>query len=256
MSRTSSVPRTLLRAFAGMALATALIGCGPSTHPEVAKPSDAERLDGYTAMETGYTDPEFNGQFNTEEYSSVNEAGFVSTLARPLSTVSADVDTASYANLRRMINDGSNATEIPSGAVRIEEMLNYFDYAYPAPTGDDLFSITAQLAPCPWNADTQLLTLGFATSPEATSVAEAGSNLVFLVAVSGSMESRDKLDLRERRGDRAGWCQGQRPPRDPARHQAPEGKRLHQWRGRLGAGLRGGRTPLHPRRREPHRHGL
>jgi Ca-activated chloride channel family protein len=195
MSRTSSVPRTLLRALAGMALATALIGCGPSTHPEVAKPSDAERLDGYTAMETGYTDPEFNGQFNTEEYSSVNEAGFVSTLARPLSTVSADVDTASYANLRRMINDGSNAAEIPSGAVRIEEMLNYFDYAYPAPTGDDLFSITAQLAPCPWNPDTQLLSLGFATSPEATSVAEAGSNLVFLVDVSGSMESRDKLDL-------------------------------------------------------------
>ncbi len=165
--------------------------------------------------------------FNTEEYDSVEESGFVSTKTKPLSTISADVDTASYANLRRLLRDGwkvapaadkgaadakTNDTEeypyydpyyysydqpgtIPTGAVRIEEMLNYFDYDYPAPEGADPFRITARMGRCPWNEQTELLVLGYATGEEDRSFAEKGSNLVFLIDVSGSMDEADKLPL-------------------------------------------------------------
>ena len=166
--------------------------------------------------------------YNTEEYAAVEETGFVSTKSSPLSTISADVDTASYANLRRMLRDGyktiANADEgkkddgsskpenvdegiyyddyyyeasgvIPAGAVRIEEMLNYFDYDYPAPEGEDLFRITARMGKCPWNKDSELLVLGYATGEEDRSAAEKGSNLVFLIDVSGSMDEADKLPL-------------------------------------------------------------
>ena len=133
--------------------------------------------------------------FNTEEYNSLDEPGFVSASSRPLSTVSADVDTASYCNLRRMLNDGWWTDEIPAGAVRIEEMLNYFSYDYATPRGSDLFEATVQVGDCPWNDQTKLVTLGFATAPEADGIAQKGSNLVFLIDVSGSMDSPDKLDL-------------------------------------------------------------
>ena len=142
-----------------------------------------------TSTESGMED------FNTEEYSSIEETGFISAATRPLSTVSSDVDTASYCNIRRMLRDGWTPEEIDTGAVRIEEMLNYFSYDYGTPKGDDLFDITVHVGDCPWNADTKLVTLGFATAPEADSIAEKGSNLVFLIDVSGSMASADKLDL-------------------------------------------------------------
>lgn len=132
--------------------------------------------------------------FNTEEYAAVDENGFISTRTRPLSTVSADVDTASYANVRRMVSQGYALDEIPSGAVRAEEMLNYFTYDYAAPTGGNLFSMQAQASTCPWNPDTQLLVLGFATQRESPATSK-GANLVFLIDVSGSMDSPDKLDL-------------------------------------------------------------
>ena len=142
-----------------------------------------------TSTESGMED------FNTEEYSSIEETGFISAATRPLSTVSSDVDTASYCNIRRMLRDGWTPEEIDTGAVRIEEMLNYFSYDYGTPKGEDLFDITVHVGDCPWNADTKLVTLGFATAPEADSIAEKGSNLVFLIDVSGSMDSADKLDL-------------------------------------------------------------
>ena len=159
---------------------------------------------------------------STEEYSSLEETGYVVTASTPLSTVSADVDTASYANLRRMLKEGySTSTSakkeltdddaeqlelypdyyadyydvIPTGAVRIEEMLNYFNYDYDLPKGDDGFAITARMGDCPWNKDTKLLVLGFATAKEDESVSQKGSNLVFLIDVSGSMDSVDKLEL-------------------------------------------------------------
>ncbi len=164
--------------------------------------------------------------YNTEEYSDIDEVGFISTKSRPLSTISADVDTASYANLRRMLRDGwktlataevgtsddkkSGEDEypveyydydydytgvIPAGSVRIEEMLNYFDYDYATPEGEDLFRINARLGKCPWNPDTELLVLGYATGKEDESFAQKGSNLVFLIDVSGSMDEADKLPL-------------------------------------------------------------
>lgn len=131
--------------------------------------------------------------FNTEDYAALHEGGFISTSSRPLSTFSSDVDTASYCNLRRMINEGRKKDEVPSGAVRIEEMLNYFDYSYAAPKGDDLFGVNVEMSACPWNKDTELLVMGFSTAEE--NRAKHGCNLVFLIDSSGSMSSSDKLPL-------------------------------------------------------------
>ncbi len=132
--------------------------------------------------------------FNTEEYAAIQENGFRRVTTDPLSTFSADVDTASYCNLRRMLNDDWYAGEIPSGAVRVEEMLNYFRYDYAAPEGDAKFGVTAQIADCPWNPTNKLLLLGVRAA-DAPEVSDDGSNLVFLVDVSGSMDYANKLDL-------------------------------------------------------------
>ena len=151
--------------------------------------------DSFMVEETGADiAPIDNDPFNTEEYAAIDENGFIATRTQPLSTVSADVDTASYANIRRMIADGYKLDEIPSGAARIEEMLNYFTYDYEKPTDGNLFNMQAEVAQCPWNPDTQLLVLGFAT-PYETGAADNGANLVFLIDVSGSMGSEDKLEL-------------------------------------------------------------
>ncbi len=132
--------------------------------------------------------------WNTEEYDSIREIGFQSVRNQPLSTFSVDVDTASYSNLRRMIEDGYSLEEIPSGAVRIEELLNYFSYDYNLPEGDEPFGVTTVLGDCPWNEDAKLLQIGLKT--EEIDFSEAPhSNLVFLLDVSGSMYSDDKLPL-------------------------------------------------------------
>lgn len=126
---------------------------------------------------------------NTEEYSKSEESGYKKASINPLSTFSADVDTASYANLRRIINEGSR---VPEDAVRIEEMLNYFDYDYPKPTGNSRFSVNTELSDCPWNDKAQLLAVGIqGMDLEKT----PNSNLVFLIDTSGSMSSPDKLEL-------------------------------------------------------------
>ncbi|MDO4401126.1 MAG: VWA domain-containing protein [Coriobacteriia bacterium] len=157
---------------------------------DMAAESDLVVLDG-DGMAYG-TAPEDLGSPNTEEYAAIDETGFVSTATSPLSTVSADVDTASYANLRRMVANGATLAEIPTGAVRIEEMLNYFDYGYASPTGGEKFSMQARVGACPWNPNTQLLVLGFATEQQTE---RKPANLVFLIDVSGSMDDPDKLDL-------------------------------------------------------------
>lgn len=141
-------------------------------------------------MAMPYPEPDFN----TEEYASLRENGFRSVASSPLSTFSADVDTASYCNLRRMLNNGWTADMIPSGAVRVEEMLNYFRYDYEAPRGEDRFGVTAQIADCPWDPESKLLMLGVRAA-DAPERADEGSNLVFLVDVSGSMGDWNKLDL-------------------------------------------------------------
>ena len=131
---------------------------------------------------------------NAEEYSQWEEKGFSSVLAEPLSTFSADVDTASYSNLRRMITDGYEIEEIPEGAVRVEEMLNYFDYDYEGPEGSEPFGVTTHISKCPWNDEAQLLMIGLQTE-EIDYEQAPPSNLVFLLDVSGSMSKADKLPL-------------------------------------------------------------
>ena len=132
--------------------------------------------------------------FSTDEYTMIGENGFVTAAYSPLSTFAADVDTSSYAQLRRRILDGQ---EIPAGSVRIEEMLNYFSYDYRKPEGNEPFGVTMELAACPWNEKTMLLQIGL----QAAAVEEENRtpyNLVFLIDTSGSMEGADRLDLVKR----------------------------------------------------------
>ncbi len=129
--------------------------------------------------------------FNTEAYDAIHENEFRSALQKPLSTFSIDVDAASYSNVRRFLNNGQQP---PKDAVRIEEMINYFDYAYPQPTGDDPFSINTEIAQAPWNEKHKLVHIGLQGRDIATDNLPA-SNLVFLIDVSGSMSSTNKLPL-------------------------------------------------------------
>ena len=131
---------------------------------------------------------------NNEEYSEWDEKGFSSVMKEPLSTFAADVDTASYSNLRRLINDGYMLEDLPDGAVRTEEMINYFSYDYNAPKGKEPFGVTTQISSCPWNDEAELLMIGLQTEEIDYSHAPA-ANLVFLLDVSGSMFSDDKLPL-------------------------------------------------------------
>lgn len=129
--------------------------------------------------------------YHQEEYTYIEENGYKRVADEPLSTFSVDVDTAAYGNIRRMIRAGA---DIPEDAVRIEEMINYFDYDYPEPEGDAPFSVTTEYAPCPWNADSRLLLIGL-QAKEIDFAGRPASNLVFLLDVSGSMYSADKLPL-------------------------------------------------------------
>jgi len=131
---------------------------------------------------------------NGEEYSEWEEKGYSSVMKEPLSTFSADVDTASYSNLRRLIRDGYSLEELPENAVRIEEMLNYFDYDYAEPKGNEPFGVTTQIGKCPWNEEAELVMIGLKTQ-DVEYEQTPPSNLVFLLDVSGSMHNEDKLPL-------------------------------------------------------------
>ncbi len=131
--------------------------------------------------------------WNTEEYSTVDDTGFRDVKLYPLSTFGMDVDTASYSLLRRNTLDDT-LEWMPKDAVRIEEMINYFNYDYEMPEGDETFSITSQIADCPWNEDTKLMLV--ALQAKDIPREEIGDqNLVFLVDTSGSMYDQDKLPL-------------------------------------------------------------
>ena len=128
-----------------------------------------------------------------EGYTDAGEPAFVSAAEQPLSTLSADADTASYANLRRLVRSGAGLGTIDPGAVRIEEMLNYFDYDYAAPAEGEDFALTARAGACPWNAESELVVLGLTVGQAATEAPP--TNLVLLVDVSGSMGDAEKLPL-------------------------------------------------------------
>ncbi|MBE6877014.1 MAG: VWA domain-containing protein [Ruminococcus sp.] len=130
--------------------------------------------------------------FNTEEYAQIVENGFINTAEENTSTFSIDVDTASYSNVRRMIQDGYY-DNIPQ-AVRIEEMINYFNYDYPVPEDDSPFSVTTELSTCPWNQNNQLMLIGLQADKIDLS-SRTPMNLVFLIDVSGSMYGEDRLGL-------------------------------------------------------------
>ncbi|WP_269541877.1 YfbK domain-containing protein [Cerasicoccus fimbriatus] len=131
-------------------------------------------------------------QWNREGYDLIKDNEFTSPGVEPLSTFSIDVDTASYANVRRMLRGGQLP---PPDAVRIEEMINYFDYDYPIPAGEGHpFSVTTEVAPAPWSPQHYLVRIGL-KGYEMPWEERPSSNLVFLIDVSGSMNNANKLGL-------------------------------------------------------------
>lgn len=136
---------------------------------------------------------DFDIQQNDEEYNYIKENGYTAVSSAPLSTFSADVDTASYTNVRRMIDDGM---DVPPDAVRIEEFINYFDYDYTDPADGEPFAVHTELSDCPWNDETELLMVGINTKGfDAVLDERPAMNLVFLIDVSGSMYDDNKLPL-------------------------------------------------------------
>lgn len=129
---------------------------------------------------------------NTEKYAAHQDNPVHRASEQPVSTFSIDVDTGSYANVRRMLNQGVRP---PADAVRAEEMINYFSYGHPAPTSPDVpFRVTTELAPAPWNAQRQLLMIGI-KGYDVPRAKLPPANLVFLIDTSGSMDAPDKLPL-------------------------------------------------------------
>jgi len=136
--------------------------------------------------------PQFGGyDAGGEQYDPIYDNPFLPVKDAPLSTFSIDVDTASYANIRRFLNQGQLP---PKNAVRIEELLNYFSYEYPEPKGEDPFSVNMETAPCPWQPNHLLLRVGL-KGKDVHRAERPASNLVFLVDVSGSMADENKLPL-------------------------------------------------------------
>ena len=130
-------------------------------------------------------------RMNTEEYDRIQENGFKSLADTPLSTFSIDVDPASYSNMRRFINRGELP---PADAIRTEELVNYFSYDYPKPTGNDPVKITVEAGTCTWNTAHRLVRIGLKAKEIPTEQLPA-SNLVFLIDISGSMWGANRLDL-------------------------------------------------------------
>lgn len=126
-----------------------------------------------------------------ESYAHINENNFERVSLSPLSTFSIDVDKASYSNIRRMINNGQ---QIPVDAVKIEEMINYFDYSYAQPTGEHPFAIHTEASQTPWNNETKLVRIGLQGKTYSNEELPV-SNLTFLIDVSGSMSDDNKLPL-------------------------------------------------------------
>ena len=175
--------------------------------PMVSEIAEAEQ--GYAeAYAYAETDEKFRDMYNStlcpgnyeppfgsgENYRVLSENPFTSVASSPLSTFGADIDTASYSNFRRMVDDGYTLRDIPAGSIRTEEMVNYFHYDYLGPGRNDTFAVNASIIDCPWNEETKLVTLGI-KAKELSDIEDVASNIVFLVDVSGSMKSYDKLPL-------------------------------------------------------------
>ncbi|MCE9532590.1 MAG: VWA domain-containing protein [Planctomycetes bacterium] len=139
-----------------------------------------------------FHEPKFNGkELSAEEYNLLVENPFLAAKDNPQSTFSTSVDTASYSNLRRFINEGKLP---PVDAVRIADMLNYFDYSYPEPRGDHPVAVGLEMAPCPWQPNHYLLKIALKAKTIAPSEMPP-RNLVFLIDTSGSMSGENRLPL-------------------------------------------------------------
>jgi Ca-activated chloride channel homolog len=145
---------------------------------------------GHKIADSAY-EPEQQPQWNTEEYDGINENIFHDALRNPLSTFSIDVDAASYSNVRRFIHNGQRP---PKDAVRLEELINYFDYDYQQPQDGHPFSIYTEMSTAPWNTKHRLIHIGLQGKNIPTENLPP-SNLVFLIDVSGSMDEPNKLPL-------------------------------------------------------------
>lgn len=207
--------RTLLFALIS---STALVGC----HRAATRPSEAEAAaaDAAAIVVTGSRAPRAEALMmaappappapakslyvastppaqtaNTEQYEAREDNPIHRAAEQPVSTFSVDVDTGSYSNVRRMLNDGMRP---PTDAVRAEEFINYFHYGHPAPThAGTPFRVTTELAPAPWNAKRQLLMIGI-KGYEVPAAKLPPANLVLLIDTSGSMDAPDKLPLLKR----------------------------------------------------------
>lgn len=156
--------------------------------PRKSRSRKAQMTSGYAgAVHSGEGTPDYN----TEDYAVINENRFFEVTKEPLSTFSIDVDAASYSNMRRFLKNGQ---EPPKDAVRIEEMVNYFNYDYPDPTGEHPFTVNTEISACPWAPDHRLLHVGLQGKHIPMDDLPA-SNLVFLIDVSGSMSAANKLPL-------------------------------------------------------------
>jgi Ca-activated chloride channel homolog len=143
------------------------------------------------AMKMALAAPMVESEFSTEAYGYRKDNDYQRVADHPLSTFSIDVDTAAYANVRRFLNQGQRP---PADAVRIEELVNYFSYHYAPPTGDVPFAASLEVAAAPWRPEHRLVRIGL-KGREVSDAARPAANLVFLVDVSGSMQSPHKLPL-------------------------------------------------------------
>lgn len=179
--------RFLLGGICFVMAAASIVGCNSK---DAAREFRALEKSGSIAFEDIADDLD-QPELDREAYDHIVENSFINALQNPKSTFSIDVDTASYSNVRRMLNEGSRP---PAGAVRIEELINYFRYDYPAPSSEHPFSVTTELAQCPWQTGHQLVRIGL-KGKEIEQENRPPANLVFLLDVSGSMNNPNKLPL-------------------------------------------------------------
>jgi Ca-activated chloride channel homolog len=170
------------------------IGLGRASSGAPVKMAAKRRGGGVLAPSPGLSPAAADEGMNTEGYAHVAESAFVSVASQPLSTFSIDVDTASYSNSRRFLTQGQLP---PKDAIRLEEWVNYFSYDYAKPSGDAPFAVSTEVTSCPWNPKHQLVRIGI-KGRELSQDQVPPRNLVFLLDVSGSMTSPDKLPLVKR----------------------------------------------------------
>ncbi len=164
------------------------VEAGMNCYEEVACDTASQGVNSYNTGSYDEAEPE---EFNTNEYNDLAENSWMSVETSPFSTFAADVDTASYSNIRYMIMNGNY---VDPASVRIEEMINYFHYDYAEPKKDEKFGVYTEYADCPWNEDTKLVLVSLNT--EDIDFADApDSNIVFLIDTSGSMYDANKLPL-------------------------------------------------------------